>query len=393
MRGIEQIPWLYDALCALCEATGLARWRSWLVAGARGRVLDLGCGTGRNLPLLPGGARAVGLEPSWAALQRARRRAPGVPLVVGSAEALPFRDAAFDTVLSGLVFCSVPDPGQGLREVRRVLRPDGQLRMLEHVRATRAWKARLQDLLQPAWTRVTGGCHPNRETERRSRPAGSGSMRRVGGRRATCAGSRPPSPAGRAGNRRGGPGVYCQTCALRDRSNTVTAPTEERSMTRQRLLSLAIGTALVFTAATAGAQAPPPPPYGPGITLDQAKKAMAGAEAEAKKNNWPVVITILDSGGNLVMSQRLDGAQFGSVEVARDKAYSAVAFRRPTKAFEDGLAQGGANLRLLNLKGASMLDGGWPIIIDGKIAGGIGVSGVTGAQDAQIGKAGVDALK
>ena len=165
-------------------------------------------------------------------------------------------------------------------------------------------------------------------------------------------------------------------------------------MTRQRLLSLAIGTALVFTAATAGAQAPPPPPaYGPGITLEQAKKAMAGAEAEAKKNNWPVVITILDSGGNLVMSQRLDGAQFGSVEVARDKAYSAVAFRRPTKAFEDVLAQGGASLRLLNLKGASMLDGGLPIVVDGKIVGGIGVSGVTGAQDAQIGKAGVDALK
>ena len=165
-------------------------------------------------------------------------------------------------------------------------------------------------------------------------------------------------------------------------------------MTRQRLLSLAIGTALVFTAATAGAQAPPPPPaYGPGITLDQAKKAMAGAEAEAKKNNWPVVITILDSGGNVVLVQRLDGAQFGSVEVSRDKAYSAVAFRRPTKAFEDGLAQGGANLRLLNLRGASMLDGGWPIVIDGKIVGGIGVSGVTGAQDAQIGKAGVDALK
>ena len=165
-------------------------------------------------------------------------------------------------------------------------------------------------------------------------------------------------------------------------------------MTRQRLLALAIGTALIFMAATAGAQAPaPPPPYGPGITLDQAKKAMAGAEAEAKKNSWPVVITILDSGGNLVMSQRLDGAQFGSVEVARDKAYSAVAFRRPTKAFEDGLSQGGANLRLLNLRGASMLDGGWPIVIDGKIVGGIGVSGVTGAQDAQIGKAGVDTLK
>jgi len=166
MRGVEQVPWLYDAVCALCEATGLGRWRSWLVAGAHGRVLDLGCGTGRNLPLVPAGARAVGLEPSWDALQRARRRAPRVPVVVGSAEALPFRDAAFDTVLSGLVFCSIPDPNRGLREVRRVLRPDGELRMLEHVRSTRAWKARLQDLLQPVWTWITGGCHPNRDTER-----------------------------------------------------------------------------------------------------------------------------------------------------------------------------------------------------------------------------------
>ncbi|HKB75405.1 MAG TPA: class I SAM-dependent methyltransferase [Myxococcales bacterium] len=165
MRGIEQIPWVYDAVCALCEATGLARWRSWLVAGARGRVLDVGRGTGRNLPLLPAGTRAVGLDPSWGAVRRARRRAPRVLLVVGSAEALPFRDAAFDTVLSGLVFCSVADPRQGLREVRRVLRPDGQLRMLEHVRSTRPWKARVQDFLQPAWTTVTGGCHPNRDTE------------------------------------------------------------------------------------------------------------------------------------------------------------------------------------------------------------------------------------
>jgi uncharacterized protein GlcG (DUF336 family) len=112
-------------------------------------------------------------------------------------------------------------------------------------------------------------------------------------------------------------------------------------MTRQRLLALAIGTALIFMAATAGAQAPaPPPPYGPGITLDQAKKAMAGAEAEAKKNNWPVVITILDSGGNVVLVQRLDGAQFGSVEVSRDKAYSAVAFRRAHQGFR-GRARSG----------------------------------------------------
>lgn len=165
MRGIEQIPWIYDPCCALYEWLGLGRWRRWLVEGARGRTLDLGCGTGRNLPLVPPGVRVVGLDPAWAPLKRARRRAPTVPLIVGSAEALPFRDGVFDTVVSGLVFCSVPDPHRGLAEVRRVLRPEGTLRMLEHVRSTRPWKGRLQDLIQPLWTRLTGGCHPNRETE------------------------------------------------------------------------------------------------------------------------------------------------------------------------------------------------------------------------------------
>jgi ubiquinone/menaquinone biosynthesis C-methylase UbiE len=91
MRGIEQIPWLYDPLCALYETLGLARWRRWLVAGARGRTLDLGCGTGRNLPLVAPGVGVVGLDPSREVLRRARRRAPAVSLVQGSAEALPFR--------------------------------------------------------------------------------------------------------------------------------------------------------------------------------------------------------------------------------------------------------------------------------------------------------------
>jgi ubiquinone/menaquinone biosynthesis C-methylase UbiE len=165
MRGIEQIPWMYDALCHVCERGGFDRWRRWLVGGARGRTLDLGCGTGRNLPWLPSAARAVGVDPSPAALARARRRTPGVPLVQARAEALPFRDAAFDTVVSGLVFCSIDDPAHGLAEVRRVLRADGELRMLEHVRATTPWRARLQDFVQPAWTRITGGCRPNRDTE------------------------------------------------------------------------------------------------------------------------------------------------------------------------------------------------------------------------------------
>ena len=89
---------------------------------------------------------------------------------------------------------------------------------------------------------------------------------------------------------------------------------------------------------------------------------------------------------------RLDGAQFGSVEVAREKAYSSVAFRRPTKAFQDAIAQGGENLRILRLSGANPLEGGIPIVADGKIIGGIGVSGVTSAPDAQIARAGIEAM-
>jgi ubiquinone/menaquinone biosynthesis C-methylase UbiE len=172
MRGIEQIPWLYDACCALIEAFGLGRWRRWLVGGAAGRTLDVGCGTGRNLPLFDARARVIGLDPTRDSLLAARRRAPGVPLVQGDAQALPFRDGAFDTVVSGLVFCSVPDPARGLVEVKRVLRPGGTLRMLEHVRARGGLKARMQDRWQPLWTRLSGGCHWNRETERTVETAG-----------------------------------------------------------------------------------------------------------------------------------------------------------------------------------------------------------------------------
>ena len=172
MRGVEQIPWLYDACCAVMERCGLGRWRRWLAGGAVGRTLDVGCGTGRNLPLVDARARVIGLDPTRDSLLAARRRAPYVPLVQGDAQALPFRDGAFDTVLSGLVFCSVPDPARGLAEVRRVLGPGGTLRMLEHVRATGALKARLQDRWQPLWTRLSGGCHWNRQTEQTVEAAG-----------------------------------------------------------------------------------------------------------------------------------------------------------------------------------------------------------------------------
>ena len=147
----------------------------------------------------------------------------------------------------------------------------------------------------------------------------------------------------------------------------------------------------LFAVAAVDAQGPPPP-YGPAITLDQAKKVLAGAEAEAKKNSWNVVISIVDPGGQLVAMSRLDNTQFGSIEVAREKAYSAVAFRRPTKAFQDAVGQGGENLRILRLSGASPLEGGIPIVVDGKIVGAVGVSGVTSQQDAQIARAGIEAL-
>jgi ubiquinone/menaquinone biosynthesis C-methylase UbiE len=172
VRGLDQIPWLYDGLCAVLERTGLGAWRRWLASGARGRTLDVGCGTGRGLPLYGADVRAIGLDPAWDSLCRARRRAPRVPLVQGNAEVLPFRAGTFDTVVASLVFCSVAEPARGLAEVKRVLRPDGRLRMLEHVRSRRSWKAAFQDHVQPLWTWASGGCHPNRDTERAVEAAG-----------------------------------------------------------------------------------------------------------------------------------------------------------------------------------------------------------------------------
>ena len=166
MRGIEKIPWLYDAMLSFYEWRGLDRWRAKLVEGAQGRALDLGCGTGRNLPLYPPGVEVFAIDPDCEVLKRARERAPSVPLVRGKGEQLPFREGAFDTVVSGLVFCSVGDPARSLSEVKRVLRFDGRLRMLEHVRAHGQLSERIQDFIQPLWTWVTGGCHANRDTER-----------------------------------------------------------------------------------------------------------------------------------------------------------------------------------------------------------------------------------
>jgi uncharacterized protein GlcG (DUF336 family) len=143
-----------------------------------------------------------------------------------------------------------------------------------------------------------------------------------------------------------------------------------------------------FAASVAFAQVPQ---YGPNVTLDQAKKAIAAAVAEAKKNNWPVAIAVVDNAGLLVAYERLDGTQTGSVQVSQDKAVSAAMYRRPTKAFQDVVAGGGAGLRILNLRGASAVEGGLPLMADGKVIGGIGVSGVNADQDGMVAKAGAEA--
>jgi glc operon protein GlcG len=138
--------------------------------------------------------------------------------------------------------------------------------------------------------------------------------------------------------------------------------------------------------------APPSTPYGAPIDMAGAKTVMAAAEAEALKNNWGVAIAIVDSGANLVMLQRLDNAQLSSVRIAEAKAKTAAEFRRPTKVFEDAVGGGGIGLRVLTF-GASVAEGGVPIISGGKVVGAIGVSGVQSHQDAQVAQAGADALK
>jgi glc operon protein GlcG len=160
------------------------------------------------------------------------------------------------------------------------------------------------------------------------------------------------------------------------------------TISRKLVASMALVASLA--ASSVWAQTPPAP-YGAPINIEQAKKAMVAAEAEARKNNWQVVISIVDNGGHLVMLQRLD-AQTGSIEIATGKATTSAALRRPTKAVEDGLAAGGAGLRILSVRSVTALQGGVPILLDGKIIGAIGVSGVLAAQDEVVAMAGAAAV-
>jgi uncharacterized protein GlcG (DUF336 family) len=154
--------------------------------------------------------------------------------------------------------------------------------------------------------------------------------------------------------------------------------------------------ALAFTVAAFGqapAAAPANIPYGTSITADAAKKIAAAAVAEARKNNWAMAVAVVDTGGYLVYFERMPDTQLGSVEVSMAKAKSAALFRRPTKSFQDTVAAGGAGLRMLGLPGAVPVEGGIPLIVDGKLIGAIGASGGTSDQDGSTAQAGVAAMK
>ena len=148
----------------------------------------------------------------------------------------------------------------------------------------------------------------------------------------------------------------------------------------------------IFFIASASAQQGPKP-YGAPITLEQAQKVAAAAIAHAAKNKWEEAVAIVEPNGQLVYYAKMDDTQYGSMKVALNKATSAALFRRPTNVFHDLLAKGPQFTYLLELEGANAVPGGIPIVVDGKIVGGIGCSGVTGAQDIEICEAGLAALK
>jgi ubiquinone/menaquinone biosynthesis C-methylase UbiE len=159
---------LYDPMSATAERKFGAETKRKLLANARGRVLEIGVGTGLSFSHYPADVELVGVEPSAPMLRRAKRRAAelhkDVTLVHAAAEELPFEDGSFDTVVNLAVLCSVRDQGRALAEARRVLRPGGRLLFVEHVRSDDPSVARRQDRYERPWGWFACGCHPNRDT-------------------------------------------------------------------------------------------------------------------------------------------------------------------------------------------------------------------------------------
>ncbi|MBM4405848.1 MAG: class I SAM-dependent methyltransferase [Chloroflexi bacterium] len=167
---------VYDRVTASAERSVFPAWRAYVAGEAKGRVLEIGAGTGANLPYYPKGVRLTVIEPNPHMMKRLKAKSTRLGLQVtyvteAVAERLPFLNASFDTVVSTLVLCSVDDPIHSLREVRRVLAARGELRFMEHVRDSGRWR-HFQDISTPLWRRVGAVCHPNRDTVAAIRAAG-----------------------------------------------------------------------------------------------------------------------------------------------------------------------------------------------------------------------------
>jgi uncharacterized protein GlcG (DUF336 family) len=156
------------------------------------------------------------------------------------------------------------------------------------------------------------------------------------------------------------------------------------------MLLTVLGTTLLAQAPVAP---PPTIPYGISISPDLAKKVAAAAVAEAAKNKWAMAVAVVDTGGHLVYFERMTDTQVGSIEIAIEKAKTSAEFRRPTSVFQEAIAKGGDNLRFLRMTGVIPVDGGFPLIVDGKLIGAVGASGGSSAEDGRTGQAGANALK
>lgn len=156
-----------------------------------------------------------------------------------------------------------------------------------------------------------------------------------------------------------------------------------------RTLRFLVVLAVVFCAWSAIPQMLPNP-YGTPISVDDAKKRAEAALNEARKNNWKMAVAVVDPNGDLVYYEKMDNTQLGSAQVSIAKARSAARFKRPTKAFQDAVAAGGAGLRILSLEGVVALEGGIPIVVEGKIIGAIGVSGDSSDHDGICAQAGAN---
>src|SRR6266542_5774861 len=176
MKGHKWFAAIYDRMAAPEERRFMGEVRAEVAGGARGKILEIGAGTGLNFPHYRDGAQVIATEPDPYMRQRAQRRlmesGKHIELHEASAEELPFESDSFDTVVGTLVMCSVAHPQRALAEIRRVLKPGGEYRFYEHVRYEGAFGSFWQDAVLPVWRWFGAGCHPNRDTGRLIREAG-----------------------------------------------------------------------------------------------------------------------------------------------------------------------------------------------------------------------------